>query len=173
MEDKKYYTPEEVWRDVGGYEMEYEVSEFGNVRRKIKNLSKSIDISGYEKVTLCKDGKCINYAVHRLVAEAFLENLSNKPQVHHKDFNKSNNCVNNLEWVTEKENCQYNVEEGCLRNQNGENNNMSKLTEKDVLFIRSLRDDGYTTYKIHKEFYPYLHQQTIYAIINKRLWKHV
>lgn len=173
MEDK-YYTPEiEIWMNVKGYEDEYEVSELGNVRRKRKNLSKPINIDGYEKVTLCKNGECINYLVHRLIAGTFLKNLDNKPQVHHKDFNKSNNHISNLEWVTEKENCQYNVEEGYLRDQNGENNNMSKLVEKDVLFIRELLDDGITAYQIHKEYYPYLHQQTIYAIKQGRLWKHI
>lgn len=66
-----------------------------------------------------------------------------------------------------------NIEKGCLRDQSGENNNISKITEKDVLFIRGLVKEGYTTYKIHKEFYPYLHQQTIYAIVKKQLWKHI
>ncbi len=172
--ENKYYTPTiEIWKDVVNFEDEYEISNFGNVRRKIQNLKRVLDTNGYERVSLCKNGVSTNIAVHRLVATAFLENPENKEQVHHKDFKKHNNNLENLEWVTPEENSQYNVIEGVLRNQNGENNNMSKLTEKDIFFIRDLYKQGKTTYKIHKEFYPYLHQQTIYAITSNRIWKHI
>lgn len=174
VKENKYYTPEiEIWKDIIGYENEYEVSNYGNIRRKIKNLSKIEDISGYEKVTLCKNGKCINYSVHRLVAQTFLVNPEDKEQVHHKNFIKNDNNLANLEWVTPQENINYNVEEGVLRDQSGENNNMSKLTTQDVLFIKELLNDGLTAYEIHKDYFPTLHQQTIYAIKQKRLWKHL
>ena len=172
--ENKYYTPDiETWRDVVGYEDQYEVSSIGNVRRKIQNLKLNNSAHGYYNVSLSKNGECVTKLVHRLVAEAFLDNPDCKEQVNHKDCNKLNNNITNLEWMTSQENIQHVVGNYRQRDQNGENNNMSKLTESDVLFIRQLKKDGYTTYKIHKEFYPYLHQQTIYAITNKRIWKHI
>ena len=172
--ENKYYTPDiEVWKDVIGYENEYEVSNKGNVRRKIKNLSLNNSKHGYYNVSLSKNGYCETKLFHRLVAEAFIENLNNKEQVNHLDCNKLNNNVENLEWVTFEENIRHAVENERQRDQRGENNNMSKITEKDIVFIRQLLDDGITAYQIHKEYYPYLHQQTIYAIKQRRLWKHI
>ena len=174
MKENKYYTPEiEFWKDVVDYEDEYEVSNLGNVRRKSKNLSASVGHYGYNTVSLSKNGKCITKLVHRIVAEAFIDNPELKEQVNHKDCVKTNNKLSNLEWVTPIENILHAVENHRQRNQNGENNNMSKLTEVDVLFIRQLIDEGMTTYKIHKNYYPYLHQQTIYAIKQRRLWKQI
>lgn len=173
-EESKYYTPTiEIWKDAIGYEEEYEVSNLGNVRRKQKNLIQKISPNGYYTLSLSKEGTCKTELVHRLVAKAFIENDGNKEQVNHKDCDKLNNKLINLEWVTHEENMKHSVENGRQRDQSGENNSRVKLTEKDILFIRKLKVDGYTTYKIHKEFYPYLHQQTIYAIIIRRLWKHI
>jgi hypothetical protein len=62
----------------------------------------------YAKVALCKDGKRYQYRLHRLIAETFIPNPDNLPQVNHKDFNKWNNCVDNLEWCSAKYNMQYN-----------------------------------------------------------------
>ena len=170
----KYYEPRaETWRDVVGYEDQYEVSSFGNVRRKIQNLKLNSSVHGYYNVSLSKNGECTTKLVHRLVAEAFLDNSECKEQVNHKDCNKLNNEINNLEWVTPQENITHAVLNERQRDQRGEDNNMSKLTEKDVLFIMKLKKSGYTTYKIHKEFYPYLHQQTIYGITSGKTWKHL
>lgn len=163
----------EVWKDVVGYEEEYEVSNLGNVRRKSKNMSQAISPHGYKTLTLSKNGKCSTKLAHRLVAEAFLDNTESKKQVNHKDCNKLNNELSNLEWVTPIENILHAVENDRQRNQSGEKNNMSKLTEKDVLFIRELIDKGVSVYKIHKEYYPYLHQQTLYGIKQRRLWKQI
>lgn len=62
---------------------------------------------GYEIVDLYKNGKRKTVRVHRLVAEAFIPNNDNKPEVNHIDGNKHNNNVDNLEWVTKKENCRH------------------------------------------------------------------
>lgn len=63
--------------------------------------------SGYENVCLCKNNRTRHFLIHRLVAEAFLENPDNKPEVHHKDGNPKNNNVENLEWCTRKENLKH------------------------------------------------------------------
>ena len=72
--------------------------------RKGKQLKPKIDKYGYETVVLTKNGSRKNFTVHKLVAWTFIPNPENKPQINHKDGNKLNNRVSNLEWVTEKEN---------------------------------------------------------------------
>ena len=106
---------EEEWRDIKGYEGKYQVSNLGrvkslknckgNYREKILKLGK--DKLGYLQVVLSKEGKGKLFRVHRLVAESFIENTNNYPEVNHKDENKSNNCVDNLEWCDRKYNCNY------------------------------------------------------------------
>ena len=96
---------------VVGYENLYEVSSYGNVRRKMKDgrvrpLKLVICKTGYLVVTLCNKGQRV-VKVHRLVAEAFIPNPNNLPEINHKDENKMNNCVENLEWCTSKYNCNY------------------------------------------------------------------
>lgn len=95
----------EYWKAVVGYE--YEVSSFGRVRNKItKNVLTNLDKNrlGYLRVVLFKDHEKKRFFIHRLVATAFIPNLENKPQVNHKDGNKQNNNLENLEWVTRSEN---------------------------------------------------------------------
>lgn len=100
---------EEVWKDVVGYEGLYKVSNFGNVYsvRSDKQLKHSKNRGGYLFVVLCTDGKPKQFKVHRLVAISFLTNPDNKPQVNHIDEDKTNNRLDNLEWVTAKENTNY------------------------------------------------------------------
>lgn len=100
------------WRPIAGYEGLYEVSDDGRVRtrksghyrlRKIKTNP----ITGYCELALNKDGVSKTHRVHRLVAQAFLDNPDDLPCVNHKDENKQNNCVDNLEWCTVKYNNDY------------------------------------------------------------------
>ncbi len=86
----------------------YSVSNFGNVRNNKTDriLKQSIDTHGYYKVSLCKDKKNKTCKVHRLVAEAFIQNPDNKRNVDHIDNNRLNNHVENLRWATIKENSQ-------------------------------------------------------------------
>ena len=109
----------EIWHPCAGYETHYEVSNFGNVRslermvmhplggKKIQYarvLKQGKASNGYMLVSFSVDRIKSNQSVHRLVARAFISNESNKPQVNHKDGNKHNNCLDNLEWVTVSEN---------------------------------------------------------------------
>lgn len=97
----------ETWKDVAGYEGLYQVSDLGRVRSllhgKVRILKFLDNGYGYLKVELNRNGKL----VHRLVAEAFIPNPLNLPQVNHKDEDKTNNTANNLEWCTAKYNLNY------------------------------------------------------------------
>ena len=111
---------EEIWKDVKGFEELYQVSNLGNVRSKerkifnngskkyntLKSKTKKQRINnwGYNYVMFSKDSKPFGKLVHRLVADAFIANKENLPQVNHKDGNKQNNSVENLEWCSVKEN---------------------------------------------------------------------
>ena len=102
----------EYWKPVVGYEGLYEVSNLGRVKSyyfkgTIKIITPSINRGGYLQITLCKDKKKKNHLIHRLVAEAFLPNPLNLPQVNHKSENKLDNSVENLEWCDAKYNINY------------------------------------------------------------------
>lgn len=112
----------EIWKDVDGYEGLYKVSNLGNVmscERYVKTcgggkrlVSESVlkpfmCPGGYLEINLWKNNKMKTTMIHRLVAKAFLENPNNFPEVNHKDENKKNNCVDNLEWCTPKYNANY------------------------------------------------------------------
>lgn len=116
---------QEIWKDIRGYEGYYQVSNFGNVRsvdrvdshcRNLKGRILKLSNGTYKSVTLSTNNVCKNHSVHRLVAEAFIPNPNNLPCINHKDEDKHNNNVNNLEW------CTY-----------GYNNDYSELSKKASL----------------------------------------
>lgn len=112
---------EEKWRSVVGYEGQYEVSNYGNIRSVDRAVDKGRYLSsrkgiplkqhthrkGYKEVHLCKNGKEKIFKVHRLVAFAFIPNPDNLPQINHKDENPANNSVGNLEWCDGSYNINY------------------------------------------------------------------
>lgn len=108
----------EEWRDIQGFEGKYQVSNLGRVRnikflghprsaKQERILSPKLKRDGYLSVHLSEGKADFHPAVHRLVAQAFIENPDNLPQVNHKDENKTNNRVDNLEWCTNLYNTRY------------------------------------------------------------------
>ena len=98
----------EIWKDIFGYEGLYQVSNYGNIKRvNSKSLKVSTNVYGYGVVDLCSNNIKKTFRVHRLVAEAFLSNPNNYSCVNHKDENKLNNYVENLEWCTSTYNTKY------------------------------------------------------------------
>ena len=105
---------EEQWKSVVGFE-NYEVSSFGNVRHKATPRGKKyghnskLSYKDYVYASFCVNGKRYRKTVHRLVASAFVPNPNNLPQVNHKDGNKHNNHIENLEWCTASQNAKHRV----------------------------------------------------------------
>lgn len=103
----------EIWKDVKGFEGLYRVSNTGKVLSLPRNgtnggiRKQSIDKDGYKQIILFKDNKKYYKRVHRLVAEAFIPNLKEKPEINHLNNNRKDNRVENLEWCTNKENLEY------------------------------------------------------------------
>lgn len=133
----------EIWKDVVGYEEYFKVSSFGKVfskrsnkilkqhTRKDRRKTVSTRLEGRDGPTLC-------FKVHRLVAEAFIPNPENKPQVNHKDGNPSNNNLSNLEWNTVSENVQHAFDTGLNFVPSGIDNPNFKLTLEQVLYIKEV-----------------------------------
>lgn len=102
---------EEIWKDIEGYEGVYQVSNLGRVNSLYTNRILNGDKVGgrYLRVVLCKNNIKSKKLIHRLVAQAFIPNPENKPQVNHIDEDKTNNRADNLEWVTRKENANHGI----------------------------------------------------------------
>ena len=109
----------EIWKDIQGYDGLYQVSNLGKIRsldrvtrngKSIKGIDRSIYVNkrnGYSYINLSKDGKSKNVLLHRIVATAFIENPFGYETVNHKNENKQDNRVENLEWMTLPDNLRY------------------------------------------------------------------
>ena len=175
-------------KDIQGYEGLYYVTDAGEVwsyDRRVFNPAnnsttfkkgvrlKPCSCNGYLSVGLSVNGTRKSMLVHRIVAINFLQNKQNKPDINHKDGIKSNNCLRNLEWVTEKENTRHAIKIGLLTNAHslGERNIKSILKEKDVLKIKEMLSLGYRQKEIAIIFN--VNASTICHISTKRNWKHL
>lgn len=117
----------EIWKDIPGYEGLYRISNLGNVEslatgKLLKKLSHS---TGYLAVVLYKNRHPKRCILHRLVAKAFIPNPENKPTVNHKNGNKHDNSVDNLEWATFLENNRHARKTGLKVGKNIQNNKLS------------------------------------------------
>ena len=132
---------EEYWKDIKGYEGLYQVSNLGNIKSidrsikrstslmklKSKPISQYVGNRGYPMVSLCINGKCKRYLVHRIVAIAFLPNPLNKAYVNHIDGNKQNSNLENLEWSTPTENSIHAHKHGLANVARGERQHLSLI----------------------------------------------
>lgn len=162
------------WEAVKRYEKYYLISPTGSVYSiRSKKLISPFVSSGYSQVELNVNGVATKHLVHRLVAEAYLPNQSNFPCVNHKDGNKLNNDVSNLEWCTFKKNMEHACEHGLLKTI-GSNNPSSKLTEDDVKYIKSVYKKGdleYGSSALGKKFG--VDHKAIWSIVNGATWRTV
>lgn len=159
---KHPFTPvsnitDEIWKDIKGFEGLYQVSNKGRIKRLYRRvvdsrgviqifneslLSCTINVHGYYQTTLRKNRRKINIKLHRCVAEAFIDNLEDKPLVDHIDGNKLNNTADNLHWVTTSEN---------IFNENTYNTfkeNVTKARKSERIPVYQLDDN----YKIIRRF---------------------
>lgn len=167
--DKNIENLKEKWKPVVGYEGLYEVSNLGRVKSLERHIvarqyNRKLDEHilhtydngrGYQILSLNKDGQQTNHKVHRIVAEAFIPNPNNYPVVNHKDGNKKNNNVDNLEWTTHQQNTKHAIETGLLTPLSGEQVYCHKLTWGDIMYIRKYfktRDKMYGGEALSKKF---------------------
>ena len=166
--------------DVSG---RYMISNHGNLRsidrkdsigRKVKARELKLRLNphnGYLNTSLYKDGKMLMCTIHRLVAETFIPNPENKRTVNHKNGDKTDNRVDNLEWVTHSENNKHAYDNGLKVPTKGEQHGRAKLTEAKVREIRDRYDNGCPQYKLAEEYG--VSQRHISMIIRGERWAHV
>lgn len=160
---------EEIFKDVPHYEGLYQVSNFGRVKslqRLVKHnygglktlkerlLRIGIDSCGYCVVVLCKNGYKETFKVHRIVAQCFLIPIKDKTHVNHKDGNKSNNSIDNIEWCNRSENVIHAIKTGLLKIKKGKEhcnygseNKVSKkvIDTKSGRIFNTIREASETT----------------------------
>jgi hypothetical protein len=162
----------EIYVPIHGYETKYTISNLGNVKSMLTGVVLKPHIkNGYLAVNLY-NGKPKHYYVHRLVANAFLDNKNGLSEVNHKDCNKFNNCVDNLEWCDRKANLLHSYIHGKKRK--GENHGMHKLTIEQVNSIRCEYVKGSRDHSLHALGKKYgVSWCTIQAIVTNKHWVNV
>jgi len=175
-----------TWKQLKDYEGIYDISNLGEIKRlyrewhsgrngsQFKTLEEGlvksrIDSNGYELVNLSKDGVKFFTKVHRLVANNFIENPNNYPVINHKDGNKTNNCVDNLEWTTYKNNTQHAIENNLVNLQIKSNNivNYTLVKEMKLYYLQNN-----CTKKEVSKFFNVEYTTTV-SILNNKIWKNV
>jgi hypothetical protein len=160
----------EKWKDVEGWDGIYSVSDTGKIRNnktgKLRKFRK--EKLGYLSVDLWNRGFMKRLKIHRLVALAFIPNMDSKPQVNHKDGNKENNSVENLEWNTAQENSQHAYQTGLSQAITGEKHGRSKLTELEAMFIKSSTEPN----KVLADEFG-VSSRLVRKIKNNELWKNI
>jgi len=179
----------ELWKDIIGYEGVYQISNKGKIRSLDRLLNTSnnsfrsckgqflktkLDKYGYLAIGLSCNQHIKWYTIHRLVSIVFIPNPENKPTVNHKDGNKQNNNDWNLEWNTWLENSQHAVKTGLREGavKVGEDNNLAKLKEKDVLFIRENYNKKSCNLQVLADKF-HVSVSNISQIKNHKHWKHI
>jgi len=177
---------EEVWKPVLGYEGYYEVSNRGRVRsvdrdvnyvygkRRVKGrvLKQETSNRGYKRVHVSANGVSKHLTVHREVSKAFIPNPEDKRTINHKNCDKTDNSVNNLEWATYSENHNHAHKNGLSNVPKGSKHHNSKLNESQVREIKKRLDTGDETQGEIAKDYP-VTATSISTINTGKLWNHI
>jgi hypothetical protein len=177
---------EEIWKIVANTEGRYEVSSMGRIKSlpftiEVKGKSSFVtrerilrlgtDRDGYDVFVCSINSKRYTKRGHRVVAETFIPNPNNLPQVNHKNSIRNDNRVENLEWVSERDNMMHGIEYGNVKPTKGEINGMSKLTKDKVIEIRAAYETGRSYAEIAKDYD--VGGGAIGKIIRRERWKHI
>jgi hypothetical protein len=185
VEMRRFYFME-IWKNIEKFNNEYQVSSEGRIKsnhavivksdgntytRKSKILKPSVCKKGYLVGCVNVNKKMTAYKAHRLVAECFLDRIEGKDQVNHKNGIKTDNRVENLEWMTNQENVRHAFKTGLSFNPNGENARNVKITKSEALEIINLRKKGFKRRDIHLK--TNVSQKIIDNIIYNNSWSHL
>lgn len=180
----------EIWKDIRGYKGLYRISSLGKVesierinyfpykgvlRKRIIGgilLKQKINTYGYFCIALCKNGKMKHYILSNLIGKHFIPNPDNKFAINHKDGNKLNNNINNLEWLSVSENLKHAHRTGLIDNKGSKNPN-HKLTEADILQIRKLFPPAFDYTQVDIARIYNVNKGQISCIIKRKTWSHI
>jgi hypothetical protein len=176
----------EIWKDVNGYEGVYQVSNHGRLKglgREVftktnktyyipeRIIASTINSRGYRMASLWFNGKGKLKLLHRIIAETFIPNPENLPQVNHIDGNKLNNDISNLEWVTSQDNIIHAYNHNLIHPALGINRNVGHFVEEDIKRIRQMALEGMSQRKIAAEYG--VQQNSIWLILKGKTYNWV
>ena len=162
-------TPGEIWKTILNYN-KYEISNLGRIKR-FSRIRKPVLGKDYYRINLCKSSTQKTFYIHILVAENFIGSIPKDFIVNHKDGNKLNNAVENLEIISKQDNVVHAYKNNLTKTKKGSDHQNSKITEDDVHKIFELRKEG----KTHKEIAAIFNisREQVRDIINRKRWKHL
>ena len=172
----------EIWKPVIGYHDirgdRFMASNTGKIKSCVtgKVLKTYVGNRGYESLRLTVDGVKKSITIHRAVALAFIPNPNQYAEINHKDGNKLNNSLNNLEWCTRSQNERHKFDTGLYDPSriSGEHNGNHKLTVENVKYIREhfqRKSKEFGATPLCKKFG--VNQKTVMDVVNRKIWKNV
>lgn len=174
----------EIWKDIPNYEGLYHVSNMGRIKclthivnfktsqRRLEHIHKpSLLKNGYCAIILSQNAKTEHFLIHRLVAISFLQNDNKFLYVNHKNSNRQDNRVENLEWCTQKQNVQHGIKYGFFKTTWNENNYKAKLKNIDIPIIKECLNNGISYRKLANQYGVAI--STIFRIKHGISWKNI
>jgi len=161
----------EIWKNIEGFNELYQVSTFGRLKSIRNNIiMKQRNRGGYRCSKISLKGLAAHKSTHIYLAESFIENPENKSQVNHKDGDKENNHISNLEWNTPSENAIHAYENGLSFSKKGEDCYISKFTNKEVEYIYT-NPENLTMIQLAEKFNR--DKRIIHSIWERKCWKSI